>query len=162
MWDTEAQTALYSEPHATLLKKLFAAAWLRMPDNPFAAAREVEDHTGRSIYIGQRWVNDEIVLAEKARLQAVLGPISKVPTKEQFAAEVYLQAKECKTQGDKLAYLKFFADVIGYVERAGNGSNINVNVAMGAKIMAVPIAASDEQWETAARKHQDMLATRHG
>jgi hypothetical protein len=158
MW-TEAQTALYVEPTATLLKKLFAAEWLRTPDNPFEAARKVEQHPGKAIWIGQNWTTDEAVLAEKARLMAALGPIAKVPDKNTFAAEIYENARECKTAGDKLAFFKFFAQVMGYTADA---PGVNVNVLQGAKIMAVPVAASDDDWEASARKHQELLLSRHG
>jgi len=160
MWN-EVKTALYEEPHATALKKLFAAALLRNPDNAWNAAREVEEHPGRANFIATRWIDDETVLAEKGRLLSVMGPIAKVPTKEEFAAELYRSAGECKSASDKLSYLKFFSDVMGFVER-GTGNGVTVNLLNQQKTMIVPVAASDEEWEIAAVAHQKRLAERHG
>lgn len=161
MWNTQPQTALYSEPTATLLKKLFAAEWLRNEDNPFAAAREVESDTGKAIYIAQRWVDDPLVLEEKARLVGAMGKLARVPTKEDFAAELYKTAGECKTPTDKLNYFKFFAELMGYVEK-GNGSGVNVNIMNQQKTMLVPVASSEDEWERLAQAHSRTLAERHG
>lgn len=161
MWDHLPTTAIYEEPHATLLKKLFAAALLRHHDNPFQAAREVEDHPGKAAFIAQHWTNDEIVEKEKTRLLSALGKLARVPDKDTFAAEVYEDGKNAKTAGDKLAFYKFFAQIMGY-SAPTEGPNININNMVGAKIMAVPIASSDEEWERAAKRHQEQLVSRHG
>lgn len=126
MWNDQVLAVIYPAETEKLLKKLFAAEWARQHDNPFEAARQVEDQIGKAHFIATNWINDADVLAEVARLRAELGPMSHVPTKEQFAAEVYKSSKDCKTAGDKLSYLKFFAQVMGYVEKEG-GVTINNN-----------------------------------
>lgn len=116
MWN-EPNPSMYSQEVAAPLKKLFAAALLRMPDNPFAAAREVETHAGKSAWIAQNWVEDEEVLAEKARLIAIRGPIAKVPTKEEFAAEIYMKATKIKDgTKEQLQYFETFAKIMNYIE----------------------------------------------
>ncbi len=161
MWAQEPITALYAEPTATQLKKQFAAAWLRMPDNPFAAAREVESHASKAAWIAQHWIEDETVLAEKARIVGALGPISKVPTKEEFAAEVYASANEAKNVTDKLKVYEFFAKLMGYVDN-GKGDGVNVNILNAPKIMNVPIVENDDVWQRVAINHQQTLTARHG
>lgn len=161
MW-TEPKTALYAEPHATALKKQFAAAWVRQPDNAFAAAREVEQHVGMAAYIAQQWIEDEQVLAFRADIIAERGPIAKVPTKEEFAVELYTVAREAKAVGDKLRAYEFFAKVMGYVDTGRSEGGVNVNIMNAPKIMAVPLAASDEEWQVAALNHQKVLQSRHG
>lgn len=150
---------MYDEATAPLLKKLFAAAWLRQPDNPYAAAREVEEHPGKAIWISQNWLEDPAVLDEKTRLKAALGPLVAVPTKEQFAAEVY--AKKCKDDATQLRYYEFFAKLMGYVED-GKGSGVNVNILNQQKFMPVPAFASDDDWQRIASEHSRELMQRHG
>lgn len=117
MWETPKQNSMYSDEVARPLKKLFAQAWLRNPDNPFAAAREVETHAGKSDWIAKYWIDDEDVLAEKARLIAVNGPIAKVPTKEEFAAEIYLKATKIKDgTKEQLQYYETFAKLMNYID----------------------------------------------
>lgn len=151
---------MYEEPHATALKKLFAAAWLRQPENPFAAAREVEpDHPGRQVYISREWLEDPVVLAERDRLVALLGPIARVPTKEDLALEIY--RRKCKNDSEQLAYYKFFAELMGYTDPKTAGG-ININNMVGVRVMPVPVAASDEEWERVAMRHSQQLLSQHG
>lgn len=150
---------MYDDQTAPLLKKLFAAAWLRQPDNPYAAAREVEARPGVAAWISQHWLEDEDVLAEKTRLVAALGPLVTVPTKEQFAAEVY--AKKCKDDATQLRYYEFFAKLMGYVDE-GKGNGVNVNILNQQKIMPVPAFSSDDEWQRIAQEHSKELQSRHG
>lgn len=150
---------MYDDATTPLLKKLFAAAWLRQPENPFAAAREVETHPGKAVWISQNWLEDETVLAEKTRLLALMGPLVTVPSKEQFAAEVY--AKKCKDDAVQLRYLEFFAKLMGYIEE-GKGSGVNVNILNQQKFMPVPAFASEDEWQRIAQEHSRELQARHG
>lgn len=150
---------MYDEATAPLLKKLFAAAWLRQPDNPFAAAREIEEHSGKAIWIAQNWLEDETVLAEKTRLKAMLGPIVTVPSKEQFAADIY--SKKCKDDATQLRYYEFFAKLMGYIDADTKGG-VNVNILNQQKVLAVPMATSEDDWQRIAQDHQKTLAARHG
>lgn len=149
---------MYDDATSPLLKKLFAAAWLRQPDNPFAAAREVEEHSGKAIWMAQNWIEDDIVLAEKTRLKAALGPIATVPTKEQFAAEIY--ARKCKDDATQLRYFEFFAKLMGYTDDKEGG--VNVNILNQQKVLAVPMTSNEDEWQTIAQAHQRELASRHG
>lgn len=162
MWDTAPITPLYPEPTATLLKKLFAAALLRNPDNPFEAAREVEPHFGKAHVIATTWTEDDTVVQERSRLVAALGPISQVPTKEQFAAEIYKKAGTAKPGSEQLSYYQFFAKVMGYIEAPGRGDGVNLQIINQQKTMIVPVAASDDEWEKRAKAHQEVLTARHG
>lgn len=143
------------------LKRLFASAWLRMPDNPFAAAREVDaENPGKQYYMSTHWINDPYVLAEKEKLVAHFGAVARVPTKEELALEIY--NRDCKDDGQRLQYLKFFAQLMGYTEEEGAGKSININNMVGVRVMPVPVAASDDEWEKRAREHAITLQSRHG
>lgn len=149
---------MYDAATAPLLKKLFAAAWLRQPDNPYAAAREVEDHPGKAIWISQNWCEDDDVLNERTRLKTALGPIATVPTKEQFAAEVY--AKKCKDDATQLKYFEFFAKLMGYTDDDKGG--VHVNILNQQKVLAVPMASNEDEWQHIAQERQKVLSSRHG
>jgi len=140
MWTDQVIAVIYPEETERLLKKLFAAAWVRIPDNPFDAAREVEQEFGKAHYIATRWVEDEEVLQEKARLIAELGPIAKVPTKDAFAAELYMRACKMKEGSEQLKYFETFAKVMNYIEK-DNGLTINNNQWA---VMSEPL--SEEKW----------------
>lgn len=161
MWTQQPTTALYSEPTATQLKKQFAAALLRHPNNHFAAAREVEEYAGKAAWIAQHWPEDPIVIEERARIVAERGPIAKVPTKEEFAAEVYASANDAKNVTDKLRVYEFFAKLMGYVD-TGKGDGVNVNILNAPKIMNVPVVENDDVWQRIALNHQKELSSRHG
>lgn len=154
---------LYETPEIeTAMKKLFAAAWLRMPDNAFAAARGVDpENPGKQYYISVNWINDPFVIAEKEKLVAHFGPVARVPSKEELALEIY--KRECKDDSMRLQYLKFFAQLMGYTEDTdGTNPKININNMVGVRIMPVPVAASDEEWEKRAKEHALTLQARHG
>lgn len=154
--------AIYSDEVMRPLKLLFAAALLRHPDNPYGAAREIETHFGKQHVIATQWPEDQIVIDEMSRLTAILGPISKVPTKEQFAAEVYQKANSAKPGSEQLSYLQFFAKVMGYVEQPGRGDGVNIQINNQQKTMVVPVTSSEEEWERLAIEHQAKLTARHG
>ncbi len=140
MWNNQIVGVIYPEEVAYQLKMRFAAAWVRMPENPYAAAREIEQDFAKVEYIASRWIDDETVLQEKARLLAELGPIAKVPTKEEFAAELYARACKLKEGGDQLKYFETFAKVMNYIEK-DNGLTINNNQWA---VMSEPL--SEEKW----------------
>lgn len=140
MWAEQNITVFYPPDVEVLLKKLFAAAWIRQFDNPYAAAREVENHVGKAHVIATQWIEHEDVLAEVARLQAELGPIAKVPTKEAFAAELYQRACKLKEGTDQLKYFETFAKVMNYIEK-DNALTINNNQWA---VFSEPV--SEEKW----------------
>jgi hypothetical protein len=165
MWNNVTEFKPYVAAHEAALKKLFAAAWLRRPDDPQAAAFEVEpEHAGRAIWIKQNWCNDPDVLAERQRLFDLNPVTMRVPSAEDLALEVYKLANDktiSKTTGDKLAAYKFFAELMKYTERPGSGVNVQINNGITAKIMPVPLAADDATWERVATAHQEVLQLQH-
>lgn len=165
-WQVVTPYRPYATPELELAKKyLFAAAWLRSPTDVLKAANEIEpEHAARAIWITQNWQLDPVVIAEKERLLELAGPIARVPSKEEFALELYKLANDpaTKSTGDKLAAYRFFAELMDYTQKAGSGgTNININNQLTAKIMAVPIASSDEQWEKIAIEHSKTLMLQH-
>lgn len=167
MFNVVTQYRPYPNDELELAKKyLFAAAWLRNPKDVQGAANEVEpEHFTRAIWIAANWQLDPVVMAEKERLLALAGPIARVPSKEELALELYTLAKDTavtRSIGDKLAAYRFFAELMDYTQKPGSGTNINIqNNNITGKIMAVPLATSDDQWEKIAVEHQKTLMLQH-
>lgn len=166
-WPTVDYNApLYPIEVAEPLQRLFAAAMLRNPDDPWKAVREVEpDHHAKQYWILTHWKEHPVVIAERDRLLALQGPLARVPTKEQFALEVYQAGNDAKSHGDKMSAWKFFAELMDYTQKSGAGNTINFNQQnnnVTNRIMAVPLAASDDEWERTALAHQKKLQINHG
>jgi hypothetical protein len=141
-------------------KKLFATALMRNPANPFACAREIETDESRVRQMAIEWPTDPDVAEYRRELLAVRGVAAQVPSKEEFAVHVYDELKTAPAK-DRLAYMQFFARLMGFIDDKASG--VNVNIGGGARIMPVPLAASDEEWERAAKAHQERLtAAIHG
>ena len=116
-WNEYQPTEMYPPEVAKPLKRLFAHTLVRFPDNPYEAAREIEQHPGKAHWIATNWVEDEDVLQERSKLIAERGPIAKVPTKEEFAAEIYLKARKIKDgTKEQLQYYETFAKIMSYLD----------------------------------------------
>lgn len=141
------------------MKRLFAAAWMHDPNNVFDAARTIESDEHIAYQVAMSWPNDYHVILFKRELQAARGPLASVPSKEEFAAQVYREITNMKDRKDKLAFMHFFAKLMGYTEET---KGIAINLGGGPRVMPVPVAASDEQWEAAAMRHSRTLLAQHG
>lgn len=154
----------YSEDQAAKLKKLFGAALLRHPNNPFAAAREIEptESTGRANWIANNWVDDPAVLEVMGSRVAELGALAGLPSKEEFALALYRERENVKDPETKLRYMRTFAEVMGYIEKGG-GTNVNVNnnLMNMPKVMLVPQYKDMDQWQAEATAHHKQLTNEH-
>lgn len=102
-------------------KKLFAEGLLRFPLEPFKAALAVFPiETGKAAFITQFWPADAEVKAFQKELIDEYGEEYFLPNKATFAAELYAFFKDEKQQGkDRVAAAKTYAEVMGFVTKAG-------------------------------------------
>lgn len=124
------------------LKLRFAKAYARNPKDAYAAARTIEADYGKAQHMASNWPSDPIVLEYLAE-QSEVDP-DKLPTKDEFAAELLKQARETNSSAVKLDYMKLFATVMGYVEKPREATT-NVNVAVVNKVMRVPRSRTDDE-----------------
>lgn len=152
----------YTPDQAAKLKKLFAHALMHQPDNAFAAARQVETNPGAVSYIATRWPDDETVIFHRREALALSGPLSQVPTKEEFAAAVYRDLPPVKEADARLRYMRFFAELMGYIDTGKNKVEVNLGGSIAGKVLPIPVAVDDVTWEKKAREHYAVLVSRHG
>jgi len=148
------------------LKTKYAEALLREPDNAFKAGCDVfGSDTGRALYIASKWINDEFVLREKARLIQGKGARAFLPTKEDYARELWKLATNERTPiEDRKGLFALFGDAMGYREAPSkNTGGITIN---NNKVLLVRDFGDDAAWEAkaAAQQHQltntvDVVAT---
>lgn len=151
--------AMFPDNDATReLQTKFAVALLRKPDEPFVAAQEVFGaDAGAALYAASHWIQDAFVLAEQQRLLKEKGPRSFLPSKEEYAREVWKLALGERTPiEDKRALLSLYGDIMGHKQKAEN-PGINVNVTQN-KVMIVKDHGSDDDWEAQAIAQQHRLA----
>lgn len=130
-------------PETDALKRRFAEAFARNPQDAFAAARTIEPNVIRAQYIASYWVNDPVVSDHIDALSAKHGPAALLPTKDEFALKIMGLADEIPNKDLKLDYLKLAAELMGFLPKNG-GTTINNNVAVVNKVMKVPAFANRE------------------
>lgn len=138
-------------------KVKFAAALLREPENAFKAGVEVFGaDTGRALYAATKWLNDAEVLAERTKLLQTHGARAFLPSKEDYAREVWKQAtNERVPVEDRTRLLALYGDVMGFKEAAQkNAGGITIN---NNKVMLVKDFGNDSDWEARAAAQQHAL-----
>lgn len=101
---------------------------------------------------------DPIVLEEKARL-AKVEPLDQLPTKAQQARDIYNIAMGAKSESDRLAAHKLYADLMGYVQKplentGGGNTTYNDN----RSVILLPRRSTNiDEWEAEAVEHQARL-----
>jgi hypothetical protein len=150
-------TLFKDEAEARELKLRFAEALLREPDNAFKAGIDVFGaDTGRALFAATKWITDDVVIAERSRLLLAKGARSFLPSKEEYAREVWRQAtNERAPIEDRTRLLTLYGDVMGFKEAAQkNAGGIIVN---NNKVMFVRDFGDDKTWEAKAAAQQHAL-----
>jgi hypothetical protein len=137
------------------LKRAFAVALCRNPNEPYQAARQIEPNAGRASYIAAYWPGDPLVMSHMEKVSVDQGAAAFLPTKEEFAKRVLDASQEITRHDVKLDYMKLFAAVMGYVEKPSDRPN--VNVAIVNKVMAVPRYPNKEDARHAIAAQQAKL-----
>lgn len=108
--------------------------------------------SGAAYAASQAWPYDADVLAIKDELIAAHGEAYylPIPTREALAREVYLTYKEARTTQDKLASLKFYGDLQGWIEKPAvkNFTQFNNTQNNGAVFVVPEIPQTPEAIDT--------------
>lgn len=137
-------------------KRDFAYTWLMYPDEPEIAAREVAgDNVTALLAIRSKWVSDPVVLQHRKELIAIHGEEHFLPTKADIARKLLDEIDAAVDPEVKLKFYKLYADIRGYTQK--DTVNINNNVITQNKVMLVPTAQNDEDWETKLANQQSQL-----
>lgn len=143
---------------SNLLKDLFALALLRQPDNPFQAAVKIfGTDTARALDISHRWPNDQYVLSKQAELLAEFGEEAFLPNKHDLARKLYELADTLTDGKEKIAALRLYADVRGYIEKQTAIANVTNNTVVQNRVMVMKDHGTDDEWEAKAAKQQGLL-----
>ena len=139
------------------LKKQFALALLKTPDDPFEAGIAVfGNNTGEALRVSRRWLDDPDVLRFKEEALKLVGEASFLPTKTQLAREAYKLAIDIKLHADdRIKAMRLYADINGYIEK--NGPVINNNILTTNKVMLVRDTGTTEEWENKMALQQSRL-----
>lgn len=146
------------------LKAEYARLLLKHSD-PFKAALQLfPDNTSRALRVANEWPNDPEVMAAQADLLDEDGELSYLPTKADFARNLWDKMQEDRIAPEDYAKLgKLYADVRGFIEKPQTTINNNNNVTNN-RVMVVRENGSDEDWEAKLRKQQEGLtnaSTKH-
>jgi len=138
------------------LQTQYAEALLREPENAFKAATTVFGaDTGRAVYVAAKWIADPFVISEKTRLLQSKGARFFLPSKEEYAREIWRTAIDNRTPAeDKRALLSLYGDVMGYKETPKKDGGIVIN---NNKVLLVRDHGTDEDWERKAAAQQHRL-----
>ena len=145
----------------TALKRQFAELLLKHPGEPLLCASILfpKESNQYQLSVSANWNKDaEVSLIQKELiLKKGEGPF--LPSKDKLAAEIWKLAE--KDSSAKLAALKLFAEVMGYVSKPGT----SVSVSVTNRVIEVPVYESDEARERHAEEQQANLIahadTRH-
>ncbi|MBA3352224.1 MAG: hypothetical protein H0U23_07345 [Blastocatellia bacterium] len=136
-------------------KIAFAAAYLRFPGDASAAAFSIERHPGRAYWICQNWAMDDSVLALMGKSLEEVGDRAAVPTKEQFAAQIWKDAMEVRGT-NRLEYYELFAKIMGFVAKPAD-TVVNNNIVSVNRVIMMPHAKSMDDWEIGLKAQQARL-----
>lgn len=151
MWD--------DKENSTGLKKRFAQALIKQPDQPVVAALEVFGHNNSvAMRVAWEWPLDPEVKEFMAEIaEANGGEKAFLPSRNDYALSVWRLAKdETKPTSERLSAFRLFGDICGYIEKP-NAPNVNVNVGNQNRVMIVRDFGTDEEWERAAEAQQQKL-----
>jgi hypothetical protein len=139
-------------------KKAFAIALLSDPKDPFACAQSVfGDNVGRALEIQNIWPKDLKVKEYQAEYIKANGAEVGLPTKENYAQDVYNLAKDKGIDDEvRLKFYKLYGDIRGFIEKPGMTVNTNTNID-NRKVIVVKDHGTDEEWETKLRAQQKKL-----
>lgn len=137
------------------LKKEFAAAMLRWPDDPMRAATFVVGaDTQRAVQISMRWPRDADVIAHRKHLLEEYGAEAFTITKAELIGKLVDIADTARDSKDKVAALAKVAEIRGFIEKPGTKIEVN-NVAP--RVMVVRDNGTDDEWEKKLAAQQEAL-----
>ena len=136
------------------LKKEYAAALLRWPDDPVRAAKSiVGEDVQRAVQMSMRWVRDPVVVAHRRELVEEHGAEAFTMSKAELINKLAEIADEARDSKDRIAALRNIAEIRGFIEKPG--TKIEVNTAP--RVMVVRDTGSNDEWERKLEEQQRKL-----
>jgi hypothetical protein len=140
-------------------KRAFAAALLRTPNDPMAAAVAVfgSDNagTGKRLYAAAWLVQSPEIIALQQSLLSNGGVKKFLNSKEDLARRVWEWTEKGYSIEDRIKAAKLYAEIMDFLPKPGTAINVTANVRA---VMEVPTSASSEQWERELAAQQERLA----
>lgn len=144
------------------LKLKFAEAWLRNPNNAYAAALFVtKNDSFAAIKICDAWIFDDEVDRMKRQLIEEHGEEHFLPTKCEMIRDVYDRAQACYVDDSYVKLMKLAADMRGFIEKPGVTIN---NTQTNNRVMVIPVGRLNDNgtvdadhWEQTAIGQQQAL-----
>lgn len=132
----------------TKLKKLFAAALVREPGNPFKAAMSVfPDDVGSALLYAPQWNIDSEVIAEMNKIEEESELIDIIPTKKEAALLAWTLANNDWLKGkERVDALRLFSEIAGHMPDKTVNKNIKNDNAVN-RVMIVKDHGEDDEWE---------------
>jgi hypothetical protein len=145
------------------LKLKFAEAWLRNPNNAYAAALSVaKNNPFLATQICDKFLNDSEVEAFKKSLIDDLGEEHFLPSKCEMIREVYDRAKICLVDESYVKLMKLAADMRGFIEKPG--ITVNNLTQTNNRVMMIPSFPTNQNgvvdadyWESVAIGQQKSI-----
>lgn len=142
---------MVSYPHSLLLR--FAAA-IAEGEHPYKAALAVlgETETSQALRVHKLWANDPIVINEVSRINNTLEVDNEGLSKVEYLRTLLdmITTKDLKDGKDKIAALRLYAEVRGFLKK-DEGVTVN-NVTN--KVLVVNSAGADDDWERKVQRQQ--------
>lgn len=144
------------------LKRAFAEAWLRNPNNMYAGAMELtRNDPFMATRLCDQFLFDEEVKAYKRELIDEHGEEHFLPTKTDMLHQIMDRAIGATEEGF-VKMMKLAADMRGFIEKPG--VTINNNSLTNNRVMVVPVGRLNDdgtvdanQWEQSAIEQQQAL-----
>jgi hypothetical protein len=141
------------------LKRRFAEELLKAPDQPFKIGNVIfPNDCSRAIHAAQLWPHDPIVREfMDEMLEARGGPMSFLPSKDEFARAVYGIANDpAKETSHRLSAFRLYGEIRGFIEKPGTNVSVQNNISQH-RVMLVQDYGTQEEWEQAATRQQTAL-----
>ena len=139
------------------LKRSFAEALLKKPEDPYGAAMSVTDNCSQAIIMANDWVNDPDVKKFKEDHINEQGASHFLTNRDEYAREVMDKARKIKDPGEAHKYYKLYGDIRGFIEKPQNNTNVNVQN-ISNRVMVVPTRSTTEDWEKGLLEQQRKLS----
>lgn len=136
-------------PQSLLLQ--FAAA-IAEGEHPYKAALAVlgETETSQALKVHKLWARDPIVINEVSRINNILEEGDVGLSKSAFLTKLLDTHKELKDGKDKIAALRLYAEVRGFLKK---DEGVTVNNVIN-KVMVVQNKGTDDEWGMRLRNQQ--------
>jgi len=145
------------------LKLKFAEAWLRNPNNAFAAALSIaKNNSFIAMKMVDNWIFDDEVENFKSQLLDEYGEEHFLPSKSQMVREIYDRATASIDDDSYGRLMKLAAEMRGMIEKPG--LTINNNHQTNNRVMVIPVGrlmengqVDADDWEHTAITQQQAL-----